>query len=433
MNKKDLEHLLPLARPLGRSGQQTSFTQSVMEQLRPSATFAGLLRTKNATKQGAFMKLLHMHKVAALAVAAVTTSIIGLTGYGYASGNNPFSVIKSWVTGDSVHVSYEGQTYHYGKNMNYSDAAITAYAELNTVQKLYSADNVLLTVPKGGIEYVDDPANTAPMYPWVGTVKQVTNDSLIVQKQFVIGDLASQNQDTDETITLPLGELSSSVEGKAVVMPNSAVGKVVEIYSVAYVKHRVNSTDPLQHVTHYFAYQLTHSLADIKEASKQPLHYSDPSAQPILPDKAPSTDTNLCYNNGADTCKFPASFNATTFQGLYGDMTDPTTGEFEGSRSNPSVVGVGDPNGTGPSKTSVVRQTEGAITAITDRNFTIKTSSGANWTFAYSSALQQTFAQTHSPLKIGDNVFAVILAPLTNLDNHTIDTAHIYQMARYKQ
>ena len=439
MSDIDLEALLPIARPAAQS-TTTPFTRAVMQQVRHTATFQPHGRTKNATKLGAFMRMVKLHKAAALIIAAVALSLISFTSYSYATGSDPVSVLKRWVTGDNVQVEYNGHTYTYGKKLSYSDAAITAFAELDTVRQLHGTGINFFIVPKNGIEYVSDPTavDEPYTYPWVGTVQQVTGDTVVIQKQFITGDKMSRIQNTDETVTLPISDVSYIVQGNPAAASADAVGKVVEVYQDAYIRHHISTADPLEHVTHYFTYQLTHTVDEVKEASQQPTSYADPTTRPIqASDFGFGGDLNVCYNNGADTCPNLLR-SGDGSQGLFGNSVDPYTHKDYGPKSNPAVVDfirrppeIPDTSG-GLWKRVIIRDTEGAITAITPAGFTIKTSSGAHWTFAYDRTLQQAFAKEFGALKTGDHISASIVSPLDNLDNRSIDSSHIDQLARLK-
>ena len=92
-----------------------------------------------------------------LALGAFTIAIVSVfsfSGYAYATGTDPLALIKRLITGDTVQIEYRNRQFEHGISQNYSDAAISAYAELRTVEAIAFAAEHANAIPKDGIEYV---------------------------------------------------------------------------------------------------------------------------------------------------------------------------------------------------------------------------------------------------------------------------------------
>lgn len=439
MNEYHFDQLLAVSRPLPIN-TNTEFTNAVISRIKLSGCATVSSSDKKKALAPRFIRSLWQHKIPAILVLLIIAVTLGFTGYSYAIGSNPISVLKRWVVGDAVHVQYKHKTYVYGAQRSYSDAAVTAYAELQTTYQLFSDGSNSYTIPKNGVQHFLAPMDyTAYQYPWLGTIIAVNNNGVTLHKQFITGDKMSPTQSVDEQVTLSLEQYSLYIEGRDDTTSQAKIGAAVIVYEHSYYDHTIGSTDEPPTTAHYFVFQLNHSLNDAITASQLPTNFSDLSQSPIREEVERdgfSNLINLCLNNGGDTC-FHLPRQGDGAQGLYGNIIDPDTGKDYGIKSNPAVNyfqrGSVDPTNTGTMSSLLMRNTEGKLVKITPSDITIKSSSGTLWTFAYDESLQRTFASTFGPLKVGDGINVSMLSPLTDLDAHDFPTAQIYSMSRYSK
>ncbi|HSW81745.1 MAG TPA: hypothetical protein VLG40_05125 [Candidatus Saccharimonas sp.] len=400
-----------------RSNNIDNFVKNTMQKIRakqPKQNFWRWLHARPFGQQLAFGVL-----------AAVVVSVVSFTSYAYAIGSNPVDLVKRWIEGDKIKVEYQGRTFEYGKSRNYSDAAVTALAEVNTVQGLHARAVSNLLVPKNGVEYVTPPAAQSAngveyVYPFFATVTSVDATTVTLHKQYVWGDKMNPSHDLDETITVPLATFRPFIKGEPA-QATASVGQLAMIYTDDFVRH-VIGTPQVNQETEYFSFVLTHQLDDIKQVAAKGQLVDGKDGAIFEPNWGGGSD--ICGNNGADTCG-SNPISQSNSQGLFVSKIGP-------SQYNPDAIQYGEEvpvNGSQP-KDIIVRFVTGTITAIDDTQITVKTSSGALWHFVYTAAERAAFAKRFSPLKVGDQLGGMALESIYNLDNRTIDNAHIMSLAR---
>ena len=394
----------------------SKFTQDVMAKIHTHETLRASSRIKDKqTIRSLFMKYINTHTKAAIFVLALTVGSVGFTGYAYAStGTDPITFISRWITGQTVNVEYEGRQFEHGVYRDYSDAAITAFAEMNTVEALHFHAANRYQIPKNGIEHVS-PARVEYQYPWLATVERVDDQNVQLKKRYTFGDKTTPSKTEDTVVTMPISEFSFYEKGEPAVASAATVGKVVVMFTGSYLRHTIGSHQPAVPVTHYFMFQLSHSIESIIEA-KTPRAKAD-TGEANVPLYEPKWGgmSNICLNNGTDTCKL-ASKKATS---LYGESTtNPLAAKvYEGYKQKPTSL--------------MLRGTEGKVSAITNDNIQITSSSGAVWTIGFALADQQHFTKiSKQTLKVGDTVSVSLIASPNDLDIRTFDRQHIYSLEK---
>lgn len=400
------------------------------------------------------MAYITQHKLTAAALGVAVLAAFSVSGYAYATGTDPVSLVKRLVNGDQVEVQYQGRSFVHGTERSYSDEAVTAFAELNYVWGLHFRANNEFTIPRGGIEHVSNLNSTNYHYPWIGTITAVDGEKLTVQKVYTAGDKAKAASDATETVAIRKEHVSYFVKGSASVVSEQRVGKLVEVFQDPYLRHETGSKAAPTPVDQFFVYELTHTLANIKEANQTESKGSPNTAKQGLVEKNDGSLSDICLNNGADRCDLSGREEG---QGLYTmqvpDVPTPksvpkTEAEMKAyndalqnakttrpqSVNNPQVIPIGemvaDPSQQAPG--IIMRSTEGKITSIKGDVITIKNSSGTRWTFTVKTGLVEKFAQTwRSPLKVGDRLGVYMVCSIYDLDNRSIDNRHIYDMRRY--
>ncbi len=434
MNDQELEQRILAARLLRKKTKLSQFTLSVIGEIEGHATFAQKSRTTSASKWSQFMQLVNHHKIAAGLIGLSLLSVVTFSGYAYATGTNPVALVTRLIQGNKVKVEYQGRKFEYGVKRSYSDAAVTAYAELNTVGDLHFKASNAFTIPRNGIEHVDNPYNSEYIYPWVGTVDRVDASYVYVKRQYTLGDKAKQSIASDQMIKIPKKDLSYYIKGEAANPSSAITGKVVEVFQDNFLSHLIGSKNPPSPVSHYFAFELNHALPEIMEAdqSNQTPPQSRSNADQDQPIFEPTWGdmSNICLGNGADVCD-QVKLTGEGGQGLF--IYEVAPGNMQ-ITNNPNVISFGemlaDPSTQAPGL--IIRNVEGKIVSLTPAQITIKTSSGAQWRLALVDGQLRQFADTwHSPLSLGDRIGASIVESVNNLDNRTIDNSHIYQMKRY--
>src|SRR4051812_28106770 len=132
MNDIQIEVLLIGAAKTNTS-TTNSFVNRTMERIQQTAPKARPKRRYGV----AALRLTRPQFVWRLAALILAVSVISFSGYAYAIDSNPIALIKRIVVGDMVKVEYKGRHFEHGKAQTYSDAAITAFAELGTIEGLY--------------------------------------------------------------------------------------------------------------------------------------------------------------------------------------------------------------------------------------------------------------------------------------------------------
>jgi len=402
-----------------RSDDTNNFVKNTMQKIRatqqPKKSFRHWLASRPFAQRLAFG-----------AIAAAVVSIVSFTSYAYAVGSNPVDLIKRWVEGDKVKVEYQGRTFEYGKSRNYSDAAVTALAEANTVQALDSRAENDMYVPKNGVEYVTPPADETAngasyVYPYFATITSVDATTVTLHKDYLWGDKMNPSHDLDETITVPLAAFHAFVKGEPA-QAAAAQDQLAMVYTNTYIRH-VIGTEQVDHETNYFGFVVTHKLDDFKQVAGKGV--TSAGKDEVIFEPNWGGLSYICSNNGADTCDV-RTFSQKGNQGLFTSNIGPST-------YNPHSIRYGEeiPTGGSQPKGIISRSVVGAITAITDSQLTVKTSSGALWNFAYTAADRAAFAKHFNPLKVGDHLESMVLESIYNLDNRTIDAAHIMSLERY--
>ena len=427
--KDNIETRIIDSQPYGRGNKEfVTHTLSAIKKVKTSETFSEVLRRTNINhKEKLFMRFVKVNRALALGIGIVLTLSLSFTGYAYASGTNPVALIRKLINqGKTVEVEYEGRKFQYGAKNNYSDAAITAYAELNTVSDLHFQASNSFQIPINGVEYVSDPYNTKYVYPWVGTIESVNSQTVRIHKQYIVGDKLEPSRQVDEQIELPIDRVNTYKQGEVTEPSAITLGRVVTVYQDQYLKHRIGSTDKPVLITHHFVFELTHDLASIQEAAKSSKDSKDDTQTAIF-EPSWGGATNICLNNGADLCDADKQ-GSTDGQSLFTITESPNQ-----PYSNPDVIpfGEGVPDSLRGEQDLIIRNTQGKIINITEYSIIIESSSGTHWTFDYSLRNQLSFGQIHKPLAIGDNLVVSVVGSVNDLDNRHFDNKHIYALQRF--
>lgn len=373
-----------------------------------------------------WQRFLQIHKLATASIAAFIVGVIGFTGYAYANDTSPVALITRIVSGDHVETKYEGHSYVYGKNRSYSDAAITAFTELNTVRGLAERAKNSFGAPKDGYEYFDDTTKGPEtyLYPRLATVSHPNSATVQIHEQYLLGDKMAQSHDLDETLTITPSDIQYYAKGNPASLAVGTTDQLVASFPQRYIKHNI-ATNGIEHVIVYFTFTLSHPLADFKEA-EQPTgdHLGDPGNQPLF-DPNWGNVPERCVNNPADTCD-NNRIGRVADEGMFisrpGDITLRT------NAFNPNAINAA---GDDSWDRSLLQQNiQGRLVEMDQTGFTIRTSSRQIWHIAYDSNQQAIFAGTYSPLKVGNVIALGAEQPIDNLNNRTLDTAHIMFMMR---
>jgi hypothetical protein len=302
MKDIDLEARLLIARPQANQ-QHSPFTDLVMQKIKQRETFAHGIKTRKQPKRN-ILRFIKLHRAVAIVVIVLMVAFISFTSYAYAIGSNPVSLIRRWVSGDQVNVEYKGRTFQYGSKRTYSDAAITAFAELNTVRDLYFKANNAFMVPKNGIEHVSNPYDSSYVYPWVGTIERTDDINVYIRKQYILGDKMSPSTSGDQVVTLPKQRLQFFKDGEHADIASIANDKLIEVFQNAFLEHITASNDTPAQIKQFFAFELTHTLDQIKEADQgnQPGFKGMDDTDRIIFEPSWGGLSDICLNNGADKC-----------------------------------------------------------------------------------------------------------------------------------
>jgi hypothetical protein len=446
MSDYELEAYLFISRPADCT--YTPFTQSVIDTIRNSTH--GLSYEKSTLWQGIreYIRRSTLRKAAALALVVMVTAFISLSGYAYAKGTDPFSLIKRWVVGDQVKVTYrEPQTnkqreFSHGAKRSYSDLAVSAYAEASLTDILHFHATNAYTVPKDGIEYITDPFRIDYIYPRVGTIEQVSEDTVVLHLTYYMGRSKDEpSRDIDERITIPRAYFYYYQEGKLDTVQQSSVGKLVEVFQDHYLKHKQRSGERPVPVDLYSVFAVSHSLEAIKEATttKGPIEANtDEELNEVLSQRdiyevGAGAWAETCGGNGADVCPH-ASGDEQEGENFF--IARITPGDYGGpSRQNPNMIPYGEAvaNPTPATRQYQLRHIEGRITKIAGDRITIKTSSDTLWTFQYSVEHQKAFVRAYgSPLAVGQLLAGGVIASVYDWDRRDFDSQYVFGMSRYR-
>lgn len=426
--KDNVETRIIDSQPHGRGNKEfITRTLNAVNRAKASEIFGEVLRTTKVNqKENLFMRFFKVHRALVVGIVIVMALSLSFTGYAYASGTNPVALIHKLINGGkTVEVEYEGRKFQYGSKHNYSDAAITAYAELNTVSDLHFRASSAFQIPKDGIEHVSDPYNTKYVYPWVGTVESVNSQTVRIHKQYIVGDKVEPSRQVDEHIDLPQERVNSYKQGEIADLSALTSGSVVIVYQDSYLEHRIGQSNIPASITQYFVFGLSHNLASILEAAQGTKGEDDENSTIFEPSWGGAT--NICLNNGADLCDADKQ-GSTDGESLYVFNKSPNQ-----PYNNPDVIPFGEAvlDSSRAPRNLIVRNTQGKITSITNTSIVIKSSSGTLWALDYSLSNQQSFGRNHKPLSVGDNLVVSVVGSVNDLDNRHFDNQHIYAMQRY--
>jgi hypothetical protein len=417
MNDTRLDTQLVAATPR-RTDRPSAFTVKTMQRIH-------MTQTALITGSSPWKSLFKLHRLAFGIVTAILAGIIGFTGYAYARGTNPVELITRIISNDHVETTYKGHTYSYGTNRSYSDAAITAFSELNTVRGLAQRAKDAFGAPKDGYEYLDD--NTGGpdtyLYPRLATISR-TDDAIQLHEQYLLGDKMTQSHDLDESLSIGPADLQYYAKGNPASLAVGTNDQLVAVFPQRYLKHNI-TTNGIEHVIVYFTFTLSHPLADFKEA-EQPTgnHLGNPANQPLFEPNWGDIPEH-CVNNPADTCD-----NNTIGRDKGDGMFIPSAGDvtMRNNSFNPYAV---QPAGSDIFDRTIMQQNiQGRLIEMDPSGFSIRTSSGQVWTIAYTSSQQAVFAKTYSPLQVGNVIALGAEQSIYDLNNRTLDTAHIMFMKR---
>ena len=417
-----------------RSDATSIFTTTVMQKIRARQAADSLGRLPvRTTIWSNFMKFTRMHTLAFGLLAAVMVSIVGFTSYAYAIGSDPISLIKRWVEGNSVKIEYQDRSFEHGKDRTYSDAAVTAYAEVNTVTDLAFRAQDNLQIPKDGIEHVSLPANiqkTIPYEsPYFATITAVTGDTVTFHSQYSWGDKMTPSKDLDKTVSVPLADFRYYDKGEPVPLTAEVVGKLTMVFPYASIRHYIGK-DKVEKTTTYFSFSLSHELAAFKEASFSGDISTQSGGTQALFEPSWGGLSQTCLNNGADTCDLN-HFSKQTNQGLF--VANQSGGRGGSSAYNPSAIAYGEGAADNAQPQNVIpRNLEGHIVRMDASSITIKTSSGAEWQLAYSQDERIAFAKHYgNELKVGDKLAGQIVVPIYLLDLRRVEHRYLISLERY--
>lgn len=445
MKDHELEAYLLAARPTSRP--YSPFTLSVLDAIHSQMPVPPYEKRVIWRDTLEFMQRTTLRKSVALALVILITAFMGLSSYAYATGTDPFSLIKRWVVGEQVTVSYQDpqtskqREFTHGAKRSYNDLAISAFAEISLIDQLHFHAANAHTVPKDGIEYIDDPFRTDFVAPRVGTIEQINQDDVVVHLKYSVGlSKVERSQDIDERITIPRAYFNYYEAGKPTAVQQSSVGKLVEIFQNQYLKHRQHSGQRPMPVNLYSAFVLSYPLEGIKAATMTdgPMQATTDEelnqaiSQQDIHELGAGAWAEVCLGNGGDSC--PHAFRSDDGDNFFAAGITP--GDYGGpSRQNPDMIPFGEAVAT-PTPATLqykLRHIEGRIDKISGDKITLKTSSGALWTFQYSVENQQRFGEVYGgPLKTGQLLAGGVIGSVYDWDRRDFDGSHVFGMSRYK-
>lgn len=446
MSNHELEAFLLASRP--PDSAYSPFTQAVIGTIRHSAHRLSYEKTTVWRDTREFIRRSTLRKAVALSLIILVAAFIGLSSYAYANGTNPLSLIKRWIVGEQVKITYQDPQTHrqrefsHGAKRSYSDLAVSAFAEISLVDLLHFHATNAYTVPKNGMEYIEDPFRTDHTYPRIGTIEQVTGDSVVVHLTYYMGlSKVEPSGSVDERITIPRIYFYYYEEGRLTTVQPGSIGKLVEVFQDQYLQYKQRSGERPAPVDLYSVFVLSHSLEAIKEATttsgpieaKTDDELNQAISQQDIYELGVGAWADRCLSNGADVC--PHAFkNDQEGDNFFNASITP--GEYGGpSPQNPDMIPYGEAvaNPTAATRQYMLRHIEGRIIKIANDRITIKTSSGALWTFQYSAENQQAFAKVYgNSLKPGQLLAGGVLASVYDWDRRDFDSQYVFGMSRYR-
>ncbi|HKX72782.1 MAG TPA: hypothetical protein VJM32_02100 [Candidatus Saccharimonadales bacterium] len=377
-----------------------------------------------------FARFTHGHKLAAGIIAAVIVSTVAFSGYAYAIGSDPISLVRRIIEGDKVKIDYDGRKFEHGTARSYSDAAISAYAEVNTVTGLAFRARNDMEVPKDGIEYVslpprEDPSN-AYQQPYFAVVTAIDANQVTLHKQYTWGDKMQPSRDINETLAVKASDFRYFSKGEPAGATASTVGTLVMVFPETNMRHEIAS-NKVSKATTYFGFAMSHELAAFKEGSLNAPLQDDPKQQVIFEPKWGGL-SDRCLNNGADTCDLN-KFSKQENEGLFVAQK----GQIRGMNSYNPAAGAFFNVESGDDSDIIRRNIMGEISAIDDSSITVKTSSGALWKLMYTKADREAFDKNYErDLKLGDKLAGQMLQSVNDLNSRTIQHQTIASLERYQ-
>lgn len=374
------------------------------------------------------------YRVAMWALIAVAASTIAFSGYAYAIGSDPITLIQRIMHGNSVTVLYGDRTFSHGKKLTYSDAAITAQAELSLTDKAHFHAASMLTIPTNSVEYVDNPTIPAAQRYIYPTLAYLTRHgaTVSVREFYLRGDKTNLARKIEVNSEISADQLRYFTELHANVLQDGQP-VLVAYYRDNFLEHAIGAGSAATPTTINFAFRLTHAQQDYLEADKAmqdpnfTQHYQDAQLQPLVEENFGAIN-NRCINNGADTCRMLAGNEG---QSLYGYILGADSTTY--LTANPHTIAQGEAvaDGADTRNDVIMRTIEGRISVINESSITVTTSSGARWTLSYDASQRSQFAaRFKTSLRTGDTLQAIIYQPITELDSRTISDQFIYQITR---
>ncbi len=394
-----------------------------------------------------FVRHSPLRKAVVFAGVVLVVVFIGLSGYAYAHGTDPFSLIKRWVVGEQVKVIYQDpqtnkpREFSHGTKRTYSDLAVSAFAEVSLIDLLHFHAANAYTVPKDGIEYIEDPFRIEYIAPRVGTIEQVNEENVVLHLTYSMGQSKMEpSQDIDERVTIPRAYFYYYENGKPAAAQQSLAGKVVEVFQDQYLRHTQQSGKRPAPVDLYSVFAVSHPFEAIKEATttkgavtaNTDKELAEAISQQDIYEIGAGAWAETCLNNGADAC--PHAFRDERGENFFNANITP--GDYGGpSRQNPNMIPFGEAifEQTMTTRQYQLRHVEGNIVKIAADKITIKTKSGALWTFQYSVENQKDFAKVYgSPLKAGQLLAGGVIASVYDWDRRDFDNQYLFGMSRYR-
>lgn len=362
------------------------------------------------------------------AFAIAIVSVFSFSGYAYATGTDPLALIKRLITGDTVQIEYRNRQFEHGSSQNYSDAAISAYAELNTVEAIAFAAEHANAIPKNGVEYVGltHGMKASHIYPTIGVIADVTDNSIVIEQKYLLGDKMNPSQDIANTITIDRADIRYYTESKIVEIDKTAVGNLIELRQNRSLKHVIKSGLTPQVVLQSYVFKLSHSLSDFKEAdtATRQLDSIQKEATSGLIEKHFGGFSNRCLNNAGDIC----NNHSQKVRSLYG-YNRSQDGWFSISNPNAVLFGEGLTDSDIQPTNLLLRAISGDITEITSDTIVIKNQSNSLWTVSLSEAQREKFKVFWKlNIKVGDKISGLVLQDITDLDSRNIVDKYVHSL-----
>lgn len=450
MNQRELDAYLLASRPAVKP--YSPFTQGVLSHIR-QGELAVQPRTPSKDmwrSMSAFVWRTTSRRIVVLLLASVIITFVGLSGYAYAQGTDPFTLIKRWVSGDQIRVTYQDpkdgtkREFSHGTKRSYSDLAVSAFAELSLIDLLHFHAANAYTAPKNGVEHISDPFRIDYKYPRVGIVEKVMEDHVVLHLTYSTGlGKVEASRAIDERITVPRTQLFYYDQGKEAAMRPDAVGTLVEVFEDEYLRHVQGSGDRPVPVELFSVYKLSHSFESVREATTTsgPINAVNEAElkrvneQQELYELGKGAWANVCLNNGADSCPHAFKYEDTA-QSLFNPHITPLApGQTSVNTTNPAALAWGEAvtEPTAAPRQYQLRSFEGRISKIAGDYITVKTPSGTQWHFQYAPEKQQRFTTHYGrPLKVGQLLVGSVIASVYDWDRRSFEDRQVYSVYRYK-